>query len=48
MQPDVTLRIAVLDVGGVPVVAWARTSAKAPDQCFVANFESMLKSIRFH
>jgi hypothetical protein len=47
MQPDLALRIAVLDIGGVPVVAWARTSAKAPDQRLVADFEAMLNSVRF-
>jgi hypothetical protein len=31
-EPDLALRIAVVNVGGTPMVAWARTNAKAPDR----------------
>jgi hypothetical protein len=47
LEPDLALRIAVVNISGTPVVAWARTSAKAPDHSLFANFAAMLKSIRF-
>jgi hypothetical protein len=47
LEPDLTLRIAVLNIGGTSLVAWARTSAKAPDHSLFADFEAMLRSIRF-
>jgi hypothetical protein len=47
VQPEIALRIAVIDIKGVPVVAWARTSAKAPDRNLFALFDKMVRSVRF-
>jgi hypothetical protein len=47
IQPDVLLRIAVIDVGGTTLLAWARTSKDNPDKAFFAMFERMLTSVRF-
>jgi hypothetical protein len=43
LQPDVALRIAVLDVGGKPLLIWARTDVQSPD----AAFEDMLATVDF-
>ena len=47
VQPDLSLRIAVIPVGNSTLLAWARTSKASPDAAFVAMFETMLKSVRF-
>ena len=47
VQPDLSLRIAVIPVGNSTLLAWARTSRASPDAAFVAMFETMLKSVRF-
>jgi len=48
LQPDLSLRIAVIDMGaGTTLVAWARTGKEAPDDEFVAMFERMLASVQF-
>ena len=47
VQPDLSLRIAVIPVGNSTLLAWARTSKAVPDAAFVAMFETMLKSVRF-
>jgi hypothetical protein len=46
-QPDLTLRLGVIDVGGTTLLAWARTSKDNPDPPFVAAFERMLSSVQF-
>jgi hypothetical protein len=48
IQPDLSLRIAVIPVGNTTLLAWARTSKANPDGEFFAMFERMLKSVRFH
>jgi hypothetical protein len=48
LQPDLILRIAVIDVGdGTTLLAWARTGIDAPDEEFNAMFERMLASVHF-
>jgi hypothetical protein len=47
LQPELSLRIAVVDVDGTPLVAWARTDALNPDTMFIEEFERMLSSIDF-
>jgi hypothetical protein len=47
VQPDLSLRIAVIPVGNSTLLAWARTSQASPDDAFVATFETMLNSVRF-
>jgi hypothetical protein len=48
LQPDLSLRIAVIDMGaGTTLLAWARTGKEAPDAEFVAMFERMLASVQF-
>lgn len=48
LQPDLSLRIAVIEIGdGTTLVAWARTSRAAPDPDFDAMFERMLASLQF-
>jgi hypothetical protein len=46
-QPDLLLRLAVIDLGDKTVLAWARMNKNNPDQAFVALFEQMLSSVRF-
>ena len=47
-QPDLSLRIAVIDVGHAnTLLAWARTSVSTPDDAFVSSFERMLASVHF-
>ena len=46
-QPDLLLRLAVIDVGDTTLLAWARMNKNSPDQAFVAMFEQMLSSVRF-
>jgi len=46
-QPDLLLRLAVIDVGDTTLLAWARMNKNNPDQAFVAMFEQMLSSVRF-
>ena len=48
LQPDLSLRIAVIDIGaGTTLLAWAKTGKDAPDDEFVAMFETMLASMQF-
>jgi hypothetical protein len=46
-QPDLVLRLAVVDVGDTTLLAWARMSRQNPDRPFAAAFERMLTTIRF-
>ena len=46
-QPDLMLRLGVIDVGGTTLLAWARMSRDNPDQSFAAMFERMLTTVRF-
>lgn len=46
-QPDLLLRLAVVDVGEATLLAWARMNKDNPDQAFVAMFERMLTTVRF-
>ena len=47
LQTEFTLRIAVMDVGGKPFLAWARTDGQNPDAAFLAAFEDMLVTVDF-
>ena len=47
LQPEYVLRLAVMDVGGKPLLAWARSNTDIPDQAFLAEFEAMLASVDF-
>jgi hypothetical protein len=47
IQPQGIIRLAVVDVGGTTLLAWARTNKDHPDQAFYAMFERMLTSVRF-
>jgi hypothetical protein len=48
LQPDLSLRIAVIDVDGKTLLAWARTEKGAADvPAFFAEFETMLKGLKF-
>jgi hypothetical protein len=46
-QPDLLLRLAVIDLGDTTLLAWARMNKDNPDPAFVAMFEQMLSSVRF-
>jgi hypothetical protein len=46
-QPDLTLRLAAVDVAGTPVLLWARSTAPGPDEAFFAAFEEMLGTVHF-
>ena len=48
LQPELSLRIAVIDVGGKTLLAWARTEEGAVDvPKFFAEFETMLAGLKF-
>ena len=47
LQPEYVLRLAVMDVAGKPLLAWARSDANIPDTAFLAAFEDMLKTVDF-
>jgi len=47
IQPQGIIRLAVIDVGGTTLLAWARTAKDNPDKAFYAVFERMLTSVRF-
>ena len=50
LQPDLTLRIAVVDVSGKTLLIWERTAESASDADKAANvqtFEDMLATVRF-
>jgi hypothetical protein len=48
VQPEGAVRIAVLDVSGRTLVAWAGINKGASDEsAFFAEFEAMLQSIKF-
>jgi hypothetical protein len=48
LQPELSLRIAVIDVGGKTLLAWARTEEGAVDvPAFFTEFETMLAGLRF-
>jgi len=47
--PAAAIRIAVIDVSGRTLVAWAGINTGASDEsAFFAEFEAMLKSVQFH
>ena len=50
LQPDLTLRIAVIDVDGTTVLVWLRTATTATDQerqTETSRFEAMLAGLMF-
>jgi hypothetical protein len=47
IQPDLVLRLAVVDVDGTTLLAWARMNKDAPDDAFETMFEEMLATVRF-
>ena len=48
VQPEAAVRIAVIDVSGRTLLAWAGINKGAPDEsAFFAEFEAMLKSVQF-
>jgi hypothetical protein len=48
VQPEGAVRIAVIDVSGRTLVAWAGINKGASDEsAFFAEFEAMLKSVQF-
>lgn len=47
LQPELMLRIAVMEVGGTPLLVWARTDGAQPDTAFLAEFQEMLATIDF-
>jgi hypothetical protein len=46
-QPDLLLRMAVIDLGQSTLLTWARVHKDNPDPAFVAMFEHMLTTVRF-
>jgi hypothetical protein len=46
-QPDLRLRLAVVDMGDTTLLAWARMNEANLDPAFVDMFEQMLASVRF-
>jgi hypothetical protein len=47
-QPEAPVRLAVIDVSGRTLLAWAAINTGAPDEsAFFAEFEAMLSSVRF-
>jgi hypothetical protein len=47
LQPEVALRIAVVDLNGKTLVAWARTQQDdAGAAQFFADFEALLRSVK--
>lgn len=47
LQPELDLRIAVVNAGGKTLLAWARTERGAPDAAgFFAEFETMIRSLQ--
>jgi hypothetical protein len=47
LQPEILVRIAVANVDGKPLLAWARTDAAAPNEAFIREFEHMLTTVEF-
>ena len=47
IQPDLILRLAVIDVGETTLLAWTRMNKDNPDPTFAAMFEQMLTTVRF-
>ena len=47
IQPDLILRLAVIDLGKTTLLAWARMNKNNPDPAFVAMFERMITTVRF-
>jgi len=47
LQPEYALRMAIMEVGGKPLLAWARSDANIPDTAFLKSFEDMLKTVDF-
>jgi hypothetical protein len=45
--PDLILRLAVIDVDGTPLLAWARTFKDNPNEAFFSVFDRMLTTVRF-
>ena len=46
-QPDLLLRLAVVEAGDATLLAWARMNKDDPDQAFAAMFERMLTTVQF-
>jgi hypothetical protein len=47
-QPDVATRVAVIDVSGKTLLAWASINTSASDEsAFFTEFEAMLQSVKF-
>jgi hypothetical protein len=46
-QPDLLLRLAVIDLGDETLLAWARVPKDDPDEDFIEMFERMLATVRF-
>jgi hypothetical protein len=46
-QPDLLLRVAVVEAGETRLLAWARMNKDNPDRAFAALFERMLTTVRF-
>jgi hypothetical protein len=47
IQPEVLLRLAVIDLGETTLLTWARMHKDNPDEAFGAMFERMLTTVRF-
>jgi hypothetical protein len=47
IQPDLRVRLAVVNVRGTTLLAWARTDKTNPDEEFFRKFERMITSVRF-
>jgi hypothetical protein len=47
IQPELLLRMAVIDLGETTLLTWARMHKDNPDEAFGAMFEQMLTSVRF-
>ena len=47
LQPELLVRIAVANVDGKPLLAWARTDAATPNKAFIGAFEDMLATVEF-
>lgn len=46
-QPDLSLRMAVIDLTGKTLLAWSRMPTASPDPAFVDSFEQMLGTVHF-
>jgi hypothetical protein len=46
-QPDLLIRMAVIDLGDKTLLSWSRVPATNPDQTFIDSFEQMLATVHF-